>query len=169
MSASIGERRRRRRNFVREAQALAAVLPTAFIVMRLGNMQTENLTPLVVAAVAVTIAFTSLMYNRARAVTSRRAQLRSLAAAELGLRSAALMTLCALVLAIGLPLLQSFGNVPTDPRQFPTQLFPVLVAFIVSGLVTLSLWTLLVALQVVLPTALRLLRAPTVRKMIAKK
>ena len=82
------------------ARAIGFALLFTLCIMRLGNMQLEGVLPISVGLVAVSMAFASLMYNRAKAVSQRSAQFRSLFAAEHALRAAVPFVIYAVFIAV---------------------------------------------------------------------
>lgn len=157
-------RRKRRRHFVDGALQLAILLLAVILMFRLGNMQLDGMLTGIAASLAVAIAFTSLMFNRARAVSRRRTRFKSLLAAELGLRSVLFISIGAAFTAITFPFLIGVGYVPTSILKYPTQLGPLVATFGATIPLCLGLWSFLAAVRALRPLPFNFLRAAGIRR-----
>lgn len=135
-------------------------------VVRLANMQLDGLPTFGAATLALAIAITSLMFNRARAYPVGPLQRRTLLAAELCLRSTLLLVLGAVLTAMIFPFVQAAGYLPTPMDKSPTQGIPILCAFIPSPFVLAGSIVFLEAAHVVAPSLLTRLRARHVKSAV---
>lgn len=136
--------------------------------MRLGNMQMDGVLPISVALVAVAIAFTSLMYNRVRAVSNRVIQFRSLFAAENSLRASVFFLIYALFVAIIFPWLTGLGYVPTRPDKWPTQIAPMFASLVAAGFFLLGMGPLLRSLRIMVPSPIGIVSPRHIRRLLQK-
>ena len=132
-------------------------------VVRLGSMQLDGLPTFGGATLALAVAITSLMFNRARAYPVGPLQRRTLLAAELCLRSTLLLTLGAVLTAMIFPFVHAAGYQPTAMDKLPTQWVPMVCAFIPAPFVLAGSLLLLKAAHIVAPSMLTRLRARHVR------
>jgi len=88
-----------------------------YVTFRLGNMQLEGLPAFAGATIALMLAFTSLMYNRARAYPDGPTQRRSLLAAEKGLQAILQALGTFIFIAIVFSNLQWSGFYPPTPIE----------------------------------------------------
>ena len=135
-------------------------------VVRLANMQLESLPTFGAATLALSIAITSLMFNRARAYPVGPLQRRTLLAAELCFRSTLLLVLGAVLTAMIFPFVQAAGYQPIPMDKFPTQVIPIVCAFVPSLFVLAGSIVLLKAAHVVAPSLLTRLRARHVKSAV---
>lgn len=132
-------------------------------VVRLSNMQLEGLPTFGGAMLALVIAITSLMFNRARAYPVGPLQRRTLLAAELCLRATLLLILGAVLTAMIFPFVLAAGYMSTPMDKWPTQWVPMVCAFIPAPFVLAGSLVLLKAVHIFAPSLLRRLRARHVR------
>lgn len=117
----------------------------------LGNMQLEKLPAIGGAVLAIFLAFTALLYNRARAYGPSPIQRRTLLAAEISLRATMLYIFGILVTAV------IFIGLASDPRfhagvwyKWPTQLGPVIGSVIPTALFGFAFMELYSSVQLIL-------------------
>lgn len=132
-------------------------------VLRLGNMQLDGLPTFGGATLALAVAITSLMFNRARAYPVGPLQRRTLLAAELCLRSTLLLILGAVLTAMIFPFVHAAGYQPTPMDKLPTQWVPMACAFVPTPFVLAGSLLLLKAAHVVAPSMFTRLRPRQVK------
>jgi hypothetical protein len=96
------------------------------VAFRLGNMQLEGMPAVAGISLGLMFAFTSLMYNRARAYSEGQTQRRTLRAGELALRGTLAFVLCIIYSSIAFYLLSDSGYGPTPLNYYPTRWLPTL-------------------------------------------
>lgn len=129
------------------------------LVIRLGNMQLDGLLTFGAGTLALSVAMTSLLFNRARAYPAGPLQRRTLVAAELSLRATLLLVFGAVLTAMIFPFIQAAGYQPTPMDKMPTQFVPFLCALIPSFFVLTGSLELLHTARVIVPSLLTRLRA----------
>lgn len=133
------------------------------LLIRLGNMQLDGLLTFGAATLALSVAMTSLLFNRARAYPAGPLQRRTLLAAELSLRSTLLLVFGAVLTAMIFPFVQAAGYQPTPMDKMPTQFVPFLCALIPSFFVLTGSLELLHTARLIVPSFLTRLRARDVK------
>lgn len=98
------------------------------VAVRLGNLQTEGLLASAVGGLALAFAFTSLLFNRARAYQEGKTQRRTLRAAELSFRGTIALGATVVYGAVVLLILIDLGYKPSPAWQMPTQFVPMLAS-----------------------------------------
>ena len=159
-------RRKRRQALFRHLQEASILILMVVLVFKLGNMQLEGLPTIVAASLAIVIAFTSLMYNRARAVSNRRTRFRSLVAAELGLRSTLFAIVGTAFVALVFPYLTGAGYVQTVASKYPTQIPPFLASLAAIGFFCPGLFLFLAAVRVLSPMPFDFPRASRISRTV---
>lgn len=146
---------------------VVGVVSATFFV-RLSHMQLDGFLTFGGAILALAVALTSLMFNRARAYPDGALQRRTLLAAELGLRSTLLLLVGAASTAMIFPFVQAFGYQPTSIDKLPTEWGPIIGAIIPFPFVIAGSLMLLKATRVIAPSLLKPVRARHL-KVAAKK
>lgn len=145
-------------------EVVTVAVINATLLLRLGNMQLEGLPTFGAALLALMVALTSLMFNRARAYPNGPVQRRSLLAAELSLRATLLSAFGAVLVILIFPMLQEFGYMPTPVDKAPKQWVPMLCALMPMLFFIVSSLLLLKAGRLITPNLLVFLRARHVRE-----
>lgn len=141
---------------------------TGILFVRLSNMQLDGLLTFGAGAIALTVAITSLMFNRARAYPDGPLQRRTLLAAELSLRSTLSLAIGAVLTAMIFPFVQAVGYQPTPMDKFPTQAVPIVCALIPVPFVLAGSLLLLQTARVIGPSMFTFLRATHVKAAVRR-
>jgi hypothetical protein len=134
-----------------------------YLLISLGNMQLAGLPTIGGAVLALLVALTSLLFNRARAYPTGVVQRRSLLTAELAFRATVLVSLGCGIAAVIYSFLPHFGYAPTPMSQFPNRVLPLVLAFVPVFPIMLGAMLFLQALRGIMPTLFVRLRATDVR------
>lgn len=127
-----------------------------YVTFRLGNMQLEGLPAFAGAAIALMLAFTALMYNRARAYPDGPTQRRSLLAAEKGLEAVLQALGTFIFIAIVFSQLQWSGSYPPTPiEKIPPHNLPGYFSLISSVMLIFTMMKIFDATGCVLSKAFR--------------
>ena len=163
MDVSSKITRRFSRALVRVFELSSLVLLLGFLVERLGTMRFEDLPTLGAAVLAVSVALTSVLYNRARAYPAGAVQRRTLLTAELFFRATVLISIGISAAAIIFTFLHQFGFATPAGRRLEN-LAPVLLAMLPAFPIVLGVGFILRGLSILLPSLFVRLRARDLAK-----
>ena len=138
------------RKLVETLQDLVLSTAATVLLFRLGNMQLDGLLTFGGIALGLLFGYTSLIFNRARALSSGPIQRRSLLAGELALRATLIYTLGMVLTALIYFYMYSLGYLATPIEKMPTQLAPTILALIPLMFCIITIATLSKATRILL-------------------
>lgn len=135
----------------------------SLVVVRLGNMNLSGVAATSAAFIAVTVALTSLLYNRARAHSAGPLQRRTLFAAEMALRSVLLILVGVVAFGIAVLWLNDYGFRESAMSGFPPNAAPFWVSLPVALIMAVGVLHLVSAVQIGVPSFWRRMRVWEIR------